>query len=448
VTPRQASRVDLSRMRFLAPLLRSPWPFFLGRAITLAGFVFTILAGLLGTPVGGRNFAIIFVWIAWWTVLKLVLMPIAGRSWCSICPIPAVGEWLQQGGILRPGKGFGLKLRWPRVLQNQWLQLSGFAIMGLFSAVLLTRPSATGWVLLGLIVAATVLAQVFERRAFCRYLCPIGGYIGWYEQLAPVAVRVRDRAVCRGCVEKACYKNCPWGVFPAALEESFDCGLCMACVRTCPYDNMALWARPVGSELADSSGARGPRRSLDRAWFGLFMLSCAPVYAAVMLGPWGWLTEAAYAIGTRAWLLYALAFLTITLGVGPGLFWLTARAGWSLNGRSSSVRRDVLQLGYALSPLGLSAWVAFTMSFAFGSLAYVWPVLSDPLGLGWNLFGTAGRAWQPYLATATPLLQVAVMIGGLLWTALEVRRTTATRQALPVLGYSSLFTLGMLWLLI
>jgi polyferredoxin len=285
MTSRQARYVDLTRVRRLAPLLQSGWPLFGGRAITLAGFAFTILAGLLGTPVGGRNFAIIFVWIAWWTVLKLVMMPIAGRSWCSICPIPAAGEWLQQGGIVRPGKGIGLRLRWPRRLQNQWLQLSGFAIMGLFSAVLLTRPSATGWILLGLIVAATVLALVFERRAFCRYLCPIGGYIGWYEQLAPVAVRVRDRAVCRGCVEKACHKNCPWGVFPAALEESFDCGLCMACVRICPYDNMALWARPVGSELADSSGARGPRRRLDRAWFGLFTLSCAPVYAAVMLGP-------------------------------------------------------------------------------------------------------------------------------------------------------------------
>jgi NAD-dependent dihydropyrimidine dehydrogenase PreA subunit len=382
---------------------------------------------LLGTPIGGRNFAIIFVWIAWWTVLKLVLMPVAGRSWCSVCPIPVAGEWLQQGGIFRRGRGIGLKLRWPRRLRGQWLQLGGFAVMGLFSAVLLTRPGTTGLILLALLVAGTGLGLIFERRAFCRYLCPIGGYIGWYEQLAPLAVRVRDFDICKDCSSKACYKNCPWGLFPAALKESFDCGLCMACVRTCPYDNMALWARPANAELARAAEPRNaePRRRvhhrLDRAWFGLFMLICAPVYAAVMLGPWGWLTEAAAAIGSRAWFLYALGFLVVTLAVGPGLFWLAARVGWWLDGRPASAKQRAVYLSHAFSPLGLAAWMAFTMSFAFSSLSYVWPVLSDPLGLGWNLFGTADLAWQPYLMRITPLLQVVVLVGGLLWSALESR---------------------------
>jgi polyferredoxin len=452
-------RLDLTRVRWLAPLLRSRWPLAVGRAVTLAGFIFTILVGLLGTPIGGRNFAIIFVWIAWWTVLKLVLMPVAGRSWCSVCPIPAAGEWIQQGGILHPGKGIGLNLRWPRRLRGQWLQLGGFAVMGLFSAMLLTRPSATGAILLALLLTGTGLGLIFERRAFCRYLCPIGGYIGWYEQLAPLAVRVRDRNVCKGCVEKACYQNCQWGLFPAALQESFDCGLCMACIRTCPRDNMALWAQLPGHGLAHASlaapaagsaaaatGSAAPR--LDRGWFGLFMLSCAPVYAAVMLGPWGGLTEAAYAIGTPAWFLYALAFLAVTLGIGPGLFWLAARVGWHLGPRRDTAKRSAIHLSYALSPLGLAAWIAFTMSFAFGSLAYVWPVLSDPLGLGWNLFGTAGWAWRPYLVGATPLLQVGILVGGLLWTAIEVRRVAASLQAMPVLAFSALFTAGMLWLLI
>jgi hypothetical protein len=34
--------------------------------VTLFGFTLAILAGLIGTPAGSRNFGIVFVWIVWW----------------------------------------------------------------------------------------------------------------------------------------------------------------------------------------------------------------------------------------------------------------------------------------------------------------------------------------------------------------------------------------------
>lgn len=439
--------LDLLRYPWIARLVRSRWPLFLIRAVTLAGFLFTILAGLLGTPVGGFNFAIIFVWIAWWTLLKLALIPLGGRVWCSVCPIPLVGDWLQQGGILPGRRGLGLNRRWPRKLRGSWLHLIGFAFMGLFSAVLLTRPAATAAILALLFVGAVGLSLIFERRAFCRYLCPMGAYMGWYAQLAPVAVRVRDPQRCRTCVEKPCFnggaesRGCPWMLFPAALQENFDCGMCMNCVRACPYDNMTVRARPFGQ------GERATHR-VDRAWFGLFLLMSAPVYSAVMLGPWGALKGAAYALGAPPWFLYAFIFLVGTLGVGPGLLWLAARAGWLLDGRQGAMKQAFTGASYALAPLGLGAWTAFTFAFAFGSLAYVWPVLSDPLGWGWNLFGTANWAWQPYLAATTPFLQVAALLGGLGETILRLRRTASRRAVLPVLGFAWGFTVLMLWLLV
>ena len=109
-------KIALSRLPFLRGLVLSRWPLFLARAITLAGFLLTILAGLFGSVVDSRNFAIIFVWIAWWTLLKLVFIPFGGRSWCAVCPIPMPGEWLSQGAIFpnQPTKKrFGLGLPWP-----------------------------------------------------------------------------------------------------------------------------------------------------------------------------------------------------------------------------------------------------------------------------------------------------------------------------------------------
>ena len=51
------SRYDLLQIPLVKPLLVSRWPQFLARAVALAGFVFAIIAGFAGTPVGNRNFS-------------------------------------------------------------------------------------------------------------------------------------------------------------------------------------------------------------------------------------------------------------------------------------------------------------------------------------------------------------------------------------------------------
>lgn len=451
-------RFDLLPIPSVGSILRSRWPMLLLRSITLIGFTFTILAGLFGSTVGSHNFAIIFVWIAWWSALKLFFIPLGGRAWCSICPIPAPGEWIQQGALLGPqGKGLSLRKRWPRQLDGAWLQVAFFAVMGLFSAVILTQPRVTGWVLLGLILLAIGLGLVFERRTFCRYLCPIGGFTGLYAQLAPVEVRVKDHSLCATHQVKTCYEGsetgygCPWGNFPAALRSNINCGLCMECLRTCPYDNFAVNIRPFGVEVDP------PRtEKIDQAMFGLLMMACAIVYSAVFLGPWGWLKSAAYQIGTEQWFEYAAIFLTITLVLVPGAFSGAVWLGKVWSGEGGSLRKIIARQSQALLPLGLSAWIAFTVSFAFVKFSYVLPVLSDPFGWGWNLLGTAHLNSSPDLSVISPAIQTVLLLGGLFWTIKLLRKMEVPvslkdrqpRAKLPVAIFCLLFTLTMLWLLI
>ncbi len=66
-------------------------------------FVLVILAGLVGTPIGGANSSIVFAWIVWWGALIVLLIPLGARAWCAVCPIAAVGEWVQRRAILAPG---------------------------------------------------------------------------------------------------------------------------------------------------------------------------------------------------------------------------------------------------------------------------------------------------------------------------------------------------------
>jgi hypothetical protein len=439
------NRLDLTRFSWTQSLLNNRWPQFLLRAIALAGFIFTIIAGLYGSVVGSHNFAIIFVWIAWWTALKLFFIPSGGRSWCSICPIPMPGEWLQHGGILRPrGKGIGLGRRWPKALRGSWLQGGGFLLVGLFGAVTLTSASVTAIVLLAIIALAIILSLVFERRAFCSYLCPIGGFTGLYAQAGPVEVRVKNPAVCAGHSQKTCYNACPWGQYPLALKSSANCGLCMECLRVCPEDNIAVSLRPWGSDLGPQT-----RHGLDEAFLGLVMLSSVLVDAAVFLGPWGQLKSAAYAIGSLSWYLFSGVFLVAALIVLPGLYGAAVWVSMRLGAAKISLRQALAQRCQVLVPLGLLAWIAFTIAFAFTKFSYVLAVLSDPLGWGWNLIGMSGTAWVGQATSFSLLLQVVLLTMGLFWASRVARRITeSARQALPLLAFSGIFSLGMLWLLI
>ena len=293
--------------------------------IALAGFLLAILSGLFGTPVGSRNFGIVFVWIAWWAILMLVAVPLLGRGWCSICPIPAPGEWLQRGRLLEPRQEFHhgeknkknsvfsarpgtagragalsvvkpLNRRWPKRLRNIWLQNGTFLLVALFSTVILTQPRVTAIVLAAFLFVAIGASLVFERRAFCRYLCPVGGFIGLYSQLAPVEVRVIDTAVCAAHTEKTCYTGsaegygCPWDVFPPGMVKNTYCGACMECLRTCPHDNIAINIRSFGADL-EVDHHRNPGHSvrgrLDETYKAFIMLGAAMVYSDGVARPLG-----------------------------------------------------------------------------------------------------------------------------------------------------------------
>jgi hypothetical protein len=241
----------------------------------------------------------------------------------------------------------------------------------------------------------------------------------------------------------------------------------MECLRTCPHDNLAINLRPFGADLEQPSG-----RKLDEAFKAFIMLGSAVIYSAVMLGPWGFLKSAAYNIGSPQWLVYAAGFLVFIFLALPGLFYAAVALGQALSGgkgQSTSTRKGRLfaahrqsfvAFAYSLVPLGLAAWIAFSLSFVLANLSYLWPVLSDPLGWGWNLLGTAQAAWTPYLSGATPVLQAGVLLGGLLWAARTALRTPAGAgarpvlprlrviQALPVILFCAAVTFGLLSLLV
>jgi hypothetical protein len=297
-----------------------------------------------------------------------------------------------------------------------------------------------------MLFAAIGLSIVFERRSFCRYLCPVGGFIGLYSQAAPIELRIKDKPVCAACEGKPCYNGsregygCPWDVFPGGLTKNTYCGLCMECLRTCPHDNIALNARPFSADLAK------PSTRMDEAFKAFIMLGSAMIYAGVLLGPWGALKDAAYNVGTSAWFIYAVVFLAIIFIVMPSLFGLCVTRFENLN----VFKKRFAVLSTALIPLGLMFWVAFSLSFVLTNASYILGSLSDPLGFGWDLFGTANAAWQPMLTSILAPGQTLALVGGLIWSGRTAQKAAneAKVSSIPVIVYCFIVTLVMLWLLL
>jgi ferredoxin len=442
------NRIELTRIPFIKNALKSRYPQLAVFIVMLVGYIFAILAGFIGTPVGSHNFSIVFVWIAWWAILILVAVPFFGRGWCAVCPIPLPGEWLQRGAVLSPPdkKPKWLNLRWPKFLRNIWLQNISFLLLALFSSVLLTTPNITGIVLAAMLFAAIGLSTVFERRSFCRYLCPVGGFIGLYSQTAPIELRIKDKQICVTCDGKPCYNGnengygCPWDIFPGGLTENKYCGLCMECLRTCPHDNIAINLRPFSADLVK------PSTRMDEAFKAFIMLGSAMIYAGVLLGPWGMFKDAAYNVGTSLWFIYAIIFLAIIFVFLPGVFTL----GILKTKSALPLKQRFASFATALIPLGLMFWVAFSLSFVLTNASYILASLSDPLGLGWNLFGTENTTWQPMLTSILAPAQTLALVGGLIWSARTAQKIAneIRTSSIPAITFCFIATLIMLWLLL
>jgi polyferredoxin len=445
-------RLDLTRIPVVRSLLIARAPQLALQLAALGGLLLVIAAGLLGTPVGSRNPATVLVWIAWWAALMIVAVPVLGRVWCGVCPLPLPGEWLQRGALLRPrGGGYGLGLRWPRRLRGLWVQNAAFVLVALFSLPILTQPKLTSLLLAGLVLLAVAISLVFERRSFCRYLCPVGGFIGLYSQAAPLEVRVRDERVCMDHTTKTCYTGsadgygCPWLVYPGALKTNVSCGVCLECLRSCPLDNVAINIRPIGADLNTARPARW-----DEAFKSTLLLGSALVYAFVLLGPSSDLRTAAATIGSPAWFAYAAGFLMATVVLIPALFLVATRLGRRLAATRAGAVDDFRRFAPALVPLGLAAWAAFSLSFLLTNASYVLPAMSDPINLGWDLLGAAALPWTPLGGGVGPWPMMALVLLGLTWSSRRIRAIAhdlagGVRMAIPVWCFSLIFSAGLLW---
>lgn len=253
----------LNKYPQLRRFLRSKWfPERINYGFTLGFFNLVVLILFIAPQNRQENFALNLFW-AWWWPLILLGFPFIGRLWCAFCPFMIYGEIAQKLSLI----AFPRSLKkWPRQAAEQW---GGWFLFGLFALILLweelwnleNTAYLSACLLLLITAGAIICSLIFERRFWCRYLCPIGGMNGLFAKLAITELRGQQGTCSAECNTYQCYKGgaalgegqktngCPLYSHPAQLTANRDCVLCMTCLKACPHRSVEFNLRPPGIEL-------------------------------------------------------------------------------------------------------------------------------------------------------------------------------------------------------
>lgn len=88
----------------------------------------------------------------------------------------------------------------------------------------------------------TILLAFKYYRPFCHFVCPVGLFTHWLEQVSLFKVSLK-RSTCNDC--SVCVKKAPCQAMGDILKEATlrpDCYACNICVETCPEDALKIGA--------------------------------------------------------------------------------------------------------------------------------------------------------------------------------------------------------------
>ena len=194
-------------------------------------FTFLILLGLFGPQDPNRNISLFISWGLWWTSVVLSWF-FVGKLWCGVCPFPGLGRLFQSRGI-------SLNLEVPQSLKKVFVHLSVILLGIIIWIESVTNmkewPAGTAYLLLSILLGATLMGVIFKGQAWCRHVCPLGKIIGSAATIAVTEFR-SDRTKCQTCKTMACklgagsVPGCPISLGATNVRSNFYCLVCGHCV--------------------------------------------------------------------------------------------------------------------------------------------------------------------------------------------------------------------------
>ncbi len=313
------------------------------RLAVLGLFVVTILAGLLGDPNPYRNIAPTLVWIIWWVGLAYV-PAFVGDVWRLVNPWRTVfdaADWLYRR--LGGGSGLGWRRPYPQAL-GVW---PACALLLAFCWTELVYPNAAvpahiAWLAIAYSVLTWAGMLVFGRDVWLQHGEMFSLVFGTFARFAPTEAR-----------------------------------------------DGRLLLRPPGAGLLDDRPV-----STSMMAFVLLLLATVLYDGLIGTGEWAELEGALRSRLPGSGETSGMVIKTVGLAAFWGLFLgaylgICAVMSWVASGRPAPLE-IARSFALTLVPIAIGYHVAHYLVFLLVQGQYIIPLISDPFGCGWNLFGTAG----------------------------------------------------------
>jgi len=341
---RAAARIDLLALP-VGRLLAHPGLCALVRLAVLVLFVVTLLAGFFGNQNPFHNIAPTLVWVIWWVGFAYVSAFI-GDLWALINPWRTIFAAAAQVFRRLAGRDLALDLPYPAAL-GVW---PAFVLLLAFSWIELVYPSPSdpsqiAWLAVGYSLV-TWIGMIAFGPTWLAHGEVFTVTFGTFARVAPMEMRF-------GPHERT------WTLRP------FGAGLLDT--QSMTTSMMAFVLLLLSSVLYDGVLGTPEWTEVERA------------LAAHLGSPGGLAAIAVRTAGlVAAWLVFfgayvAASALMSALTAGQLLPLAMARS-----------------FAFTLVPIVIGYHVAHYLTFLLIQGQYIVPLISDPFGYGWNLFGTAG----------------------------------------------------------
>ena len=423
-------RFDLLSVRLSRTILTSR--LLLGglRLLSVVLFFVVVIAGLVGLQ-SGFNIAPTFVWVTWWVGFGF-FTALVGNLWPLVNPWRVLFDWAEEL-VRRLGFRDGLELGepYPKAL-GIWPAVGLYLVFVWFENVFSGSyvPRNIAFFALGYTLITFYGMAFFGKETWLRRGEAFSVFFGLLGRFAPTEVRVNDPGVCQGC------DGC----------EPGRCVNCYECFRRAAPEDRELNLRPP------AVGLGMPERALPGVAAFVILVLAGVTFDGLLETPlWLEIVRLTPITQTLGVILLPLLFFGIYLGfVG-----LSRIFG---GGRRAGFGRFAAAYAFSLVPIAIAYQMAHYYTYLLIQGQMIISLVSDPLGWGWNLFGTAGFdprygivgasfVWYSQVALIVVGHVIAVYLAHMISLRLLRDPGRALRSQIPMLILMVLYTITSLWIL-